>query len=111
MKLLLDENVSWRLAKYLAPHDEVIHVDQTTLALSPTDLTVWEYAEDHGYHILTKDNDFSDLAAIHGPLPKVIRLRNANVSVTFLAEALQVDLPKIMAHLEEDTTAIVVHTL
>ena len=58
MRLLLDENVSWRLVAYLRPHYEVVlHVRDISLDASP-DTSIWRYARQHGYDLLTKDDDF-----------------------------------------------------
>jgi predicted nuclease of predicted toxin-antitoxin system len=43
-----------------------------------TDAQVWHYAKQHGYHIVTKDDDFYHLALLHGPPPKVIWVRLGN---------------------------------
>lgn len=45
MRLLLDENVSWRLAAYLRSHCEVVlHVRDIGLDESP-DTSIWRYAK------------------------------------------------------------------
>ncbi len=42
------------------------------------DQAVWSHARDKGFVIVTKDDDFLDLAAHHGPPPVVIWLRLGN---------------------------------
>ena len=44
------------------------------------DLSVWRHAHALGFVIVTKDDDFLDLAAFHGPPPVVIRLVLGNCS-------------------------------
>ena len=36
--------------------------------------TSWAYARDHGYTIVSKDNDFRQYAFLYGPPPKVLWL-------------------------------------
>jgi predicted nuclease of predicted toxin-antitoxin system len=74
MRLLLDENVSWRLATYLRPHFEaVLHVRDIGLDESP-DTSIWRYARQHGYDLLTKDDDFVRLVLAEGFPPRVVTL-------------------------------------
>jgi len=39
-----------------------------------TDAALWEYAKDHGFAIVSKDNDFRQRAFVYGAPPKVIWL-------------------------------------
>ena len=39
-----------------------------------TDAAIWTYARDHGYTIVSKDNDFRQYAFLYGPPPKVLWL-------------------------------------
>ena len=75
MKLLIDENLSRKLAARVADlFPESIHVAAVALAQS-SDAAVWEYAKLNGFVILTADADFFELATTLGPPPKVIWLR------------------------------------
>lgn len=75
MKLLIDENLSRKLAARLSDlFPGSVHVTDVALTLSP-DTRVWEYAKTHGLTILTADADFFELAASQGPPPKVLWLR------------------------------------
>jgi len=90
MKLLLDANVSWRLAPALKEHfGECIHVDDISeLEFPAADVKIWQYAKDNGYTIVTHDNDFSDLMAIRGFPPKIVWLRTLNSSRKFTSDLL-----------------------
>jgi predicted nuclease of predicted toxin-antitoxin system len=90
MKLLLDANVSWRLASILKEHfGECIHADHTPeLEFPAIDTKIWQYAKDNGYIIITRDNDFNDLLAMRGFPPKIVWLRTGNCSRKFTADLL-----------------------
>jgi len=38
------------------------------------DLTVWNYAKDNGFTIVTKDSDFHELSLVYGNPPKILCL-------------------------------------
>ena len=83
MKLLFDENLSHKLAPRLAAaFPGSAHVDGLGLHGQP-DPVVWRYAADHGFVIVSKDDDFRQLSFLHGHPPKVVWLvvGNAGTSV------------------------------
>ena len=90
MKLLLDANVSWRLVAVLKEHfGECVHADDIPeLEFPAKDSKIWQYAKDHGYAIITRDNDFNDLIAIKGFPPKIIWMRVGNCSRKFTSDLL-----------------------
>jgi len=78
MKLLLDQNLSFRLCRSLADFfPGSVQVRQLGLDRGD-DRTIWEYAKANGFMIISQDSDFADLAALLGPPPKVIWLRCGN---------------------------------
>lgn len=78
MKLLLDENLSPKLAKALANEfPDTTHIELLGLRGS-SDRTVWEVARDEGYTIVSKDNDFRQRSFLYGPPPKVVWLSVGN---------------------------------
>ena len=80
MKLLFDQNVSRRLVQVLATEfADSAHVAELGLA-EADDHTIWRYAGEHGFVLVSKDNDFRQLAFLHGPPPKVVWLRVGNVA-------------------------------
>ena len=65
MKILLDANISWKLTNSLKQvYEECVHVDLIGLSVPADDVTIWNYALENGYIIITKDNDFLDLLEI-----------------------------------------------
>ena len=80
MKLLLDQNISFRLVNKITEHfPESNQVRQLGLENS-TDIEIWNYAREKNYTIVTFDTDFFDFSIIKGAPPKVIWLRTGNTS-------------------------------
>ncbi len=80
MKLLLDQNLSFRLVKKL---NDVFPQTQQVQLLSlenASDRQIWDFARAEGYTIVTFDADFNDLATLYGHPPKIIWLRFGNTS-------------------------------
>lgn len=101
MRLLLDENISWRLVAYLRPHcAAVVHVRDLSLDSSP-DTSIWRYVREHGYDVLTKDEDFLRLVLAECFPPRVVAVQNAQVPVARLAEFLLAQLPQLRGFLGE----------
>lgn len=89
MKLLIDQNLSHRLVK---PLQEQFPGTEQVRRLGLTDrrdTTIWDYAHQHGFVILTQDEDFFDLSSLRGAPPKVILLRTGNIPSTEVVEILQ----------------------
>jgi predicted nuclease of predicted toxin-antitoxin system len=82
MKLLLDENISDRIAAKIA-HDYpgTVHVKQIDLRRRD-DAAIWAYAKENGYVIASKDGDFHQLSLLHGFPPKVIYLNVGNCATS-----------------------------
>jgi predicted nuclease of predicted toxin-antitoxin system len=89
MKILLDANISWKLAKTLEPiFGECIHVDLIGIDVPVKDMDIWNYALKNGYIIITKDNDFVDLLEMKGFPPNIVLLKTGNNSSKALFELL-----------------------
>ena len=59
MKLLLDANLSWRLAEKLKAHfTDCLHVDKAGLAVPAKDAEIWLYALLHDLLLVNNDDDF-----------------------------------------------------
>jgi len=80
MKLLLDQNISFRITtkiQDLFPGSKQVK----DLGLENSkDSFLWNYAKENNYCIVTFDGDFYDLGLIKGSSPKVIWLRLGNTS-------------------------------
>jgi len=79
LKILFDANLSPKLVGRLAElFPGSLHVFDTGLARFTSDETIWEYAREHGFTIVTADTDFLDLVSSRGAPPKVVHLENCN---------------------------------
>ncbi|NOT46340.1 MAG: DUF5615 family PIN-like protein [Acidobacteria bacterium] len=89
MKLLLDQNISWRLCGRLAdiyPGSE--HVRNIGL-IDGNDADIWDYAKENGHVVVSKDIDFQQRCLLFGHPPKVIWLRVGNCPVKTIEELLR----------------------
>lgn len=100
MKLLLDANISWRLASKLKQHfDDCVHVDKTFLPVPATDAEIWDFAKANDFILVTNDEDFLNLLVVKGFPPKVVLLRTGNQTNNFI-ESLLVKHKSSIAALE-----------
>jgi predicted nuclease of predicted toxin-antitoxin system len=108
VKLLFDQNVSPKLADNLSDlYPGSIHVQSVGLDYS-TDNSVWEYARQHEFIIVTKDVDFSDRSALKGYPPKIIWLRIGNCTTSDIEIAMREKHAEIMQLHVDDTVGVLV---
>ena len=69
-----------------------------------SDDQVWEHARLNGFTIVTKDEDYDNMAALRGSPPKVIWLQLGNCTTDDVEAALRDRLPDIEAF-EGDASA------
>lgn len=70
MRLLFDENLSYRLVSLLDDvYPDSVHVRDVGLVGS-SDERVWAYAREHGLVIVSKDVDFYQRSVLRGSPPK-----------------------------------------
>jgi len=88
VKLLFDQNLSHRLLRDIdiafPGSQHVADVNLTT----EDDESVWKFAADHGFVIISKDSDFFHRALLRGHPPKVIHLRIGNCSTQHIRNLL-----------------------
>lgn len=104
MKLLFDENLSFRLCQRLGdvfPHSSQVRIVDLARA---DDRFIWEYAGKNGFVIVSLDADFAERAALLGPPPKVLWLRCGNRSTEYVERLLRSHMEAI-ATFEYDSAA------
>jgi predicted nuclease of predicted toxin-antitoxin system len=89
VKLLLDQNLSYRLCRLLTDvFPGTDHVKAAGLDRA-SDEVIWEFARQADFAIVTLDSDFADIAALRGSPPKIVWLRCGNQSTETVAHLLR----------------------
>ena len=89
VKLLFDQNLSHRIVQSLlllypgSSHVRLSGLDQAD------DETIWNFARDNGYVIISKDADFHQRSFLRGFPPKVIWVRCGNSSTSQIEKLLK----------------------
>jgi predicted nuclease of predicted toxin-antitoxin system len=104
MKLLFDQNLSFKLCQRLADlFPESGQVRLLGLA-EADDGAVWQYAKAGGFTLVSQDSDFADMATLLGAPPKVIWLRHGNQPTAVIEQLLR-DRTDVIAAFERDSAA------
>ena len=104
MKLLFDQNLSFKLCQALAdlfPGSSQVRL----LGLAEVeDSALWQHAKTNTFVLVTQDSDFADMAALYGQPPKVIWLRCGNRATPVIEKPLR-NHAQAIATFEQDTAA------
>jgi predicted nuclease of predicted toxin-antitoxin system len=104
MKLLIDQNLSYKLAAELAAEfPGSAHARDMGLATA-TDTHVWSHAAAQGFVIVSKDADFQQRALLMGHPPKVVWVRLGNCTTAAVATLLRAHRDTLLAF-EADPSA------
>ena len=104
MKLLFDQNLSFKLCQALADLFPGSAQARLLGMAEADDRALWQHARTNGFVLVTQDADFADMAALYGPPPKVIWLRCGNQPTDAVEKLLRRHAPAITAF-EQDNTA------
>jgi predicted nuclease of predicted toxin-antitoxin system len=89
MRLLFDQNISYRLLKLVQDiFPEAKQVRELGLE-NQSDKQIWEFAKDKEYTIVTFDGDFYDFSLVWGHPPKIIWIRTHNQTTKNVEEILR----------------------
>jgi predicted nuclease of predicted toxin-antitoxin system len=87
VRFLLDQNLSYKLVARLADvFPGCAHVRDVGLG-NGTDEAVWNYAREHGFVLLSKDEDFHQMSFVLGPPPQVVWVQLGNCSTAEVEHA------------------------
>ena len=106
MKLLFDQNVSPRILRKIAtdfPSSTHVRFEGLTNA---SDISIFNFAKDNQYTLVTFDYDFVDLALINGFPPKIIWLHTGNLTTQFIVELLKENIKNIEVFIESDSKGL-----
>ncbi len=102
MRLLFDQNLSFRLCKILTDvFPGSIHVSNVGLTAA-LDSAIWRYAGEKDLTLVSHDSDFAELAVLSGPPPKLVWLRCGNRPTQQIADLLREHSAAIASFLEDD---------
>jgi predicted nuclease of predicted toxin-antitoxin system len=89
MKILLDENLSFKLkSKLRSVFPNLVHVSDIRLT-GQEDESIFEYARNNNFDaIITNDEDYYWLSLLKGSPPKIIWLRTGNMTTNNLVTVL-----------------------
>lgn len=86
MRLLFDQNISFRITKKLKSYfPNCKHVSDCGLA-DCDDPDIWIYAQENDYAIVTFDSDFYEISLIKEFPPKIIWIRSGNLTTAQVAK-------------------------
>lgn len=80
MKLLLDQNLSFRLVDKLSEDFPGTKQIRSLGLDNSSDREIWEFAKNNNFTILTFDADFYDFSVVWGHPPKIVWLRTGNMT-------------------------------
>jgi predicted nuclease of predicted toxin-antitoxin system len=110
VKLLLDQNISRRVAAAFDVYGlEIRHVSFFGLE-SATDRHIWDFAKDRGYAIVSKDADFHHMSFTFGAPPKTIWLKLGNCSTREITVNISRNLSAIAAFVGDADSSLMVIT-
>jgi predicted nuclease of predicted toxin-antitoxin system len=108
MKLLFDQNLSPRLATQLVDvFPESTHVHLLGLDREP-DPSIWDYARDNEFAIVSKDTDFLDYSAAFGFPPHVILIQAGNCATSSVESLLRQNETTIRDMVESELSGLLV---
>lgn len=89
MKLLFDQNLSFKLCQTIADlFPDSSHARLLGLS-EAADRALWDIAKTNGFAIVSQDVDFAEMAGLFGAPPKVIWLRAGNQTTSAISELLR----------------------
>ena len=102
MKLLFDQNISFRLIKRISDfYPNAKQVKKLGLE-NATDNEIFEFAKRNNYSIVTFDSDFCDLNILKGYPPKIIWIRTGNTTTKNLEIILKNKYELIKSFISEE---------
>ena len=102
MKFLIDNNLSFKLVQPLEIYFPGTSHIRNALRIDTDDFTIWNYARENGFVILTKDNDFDERTQLSGCPPKIIHLICGNQTTQYILNLIISNIENIELFLNAD---------
>ncbi|MGO8856951.1 MAG: DUF5615 family PIN-like protein [Streptosporangiaceae bacterium] len=85
---------------------ESAHVESINMR-GATDEAIWSFARDHGFTLVSKDDDFRSLALVRGAPPKVVWLQIGNAPTSKVADLLRANILVLEVFSNEPAEALI----
>ena len=89
MRLLFDQNISFRILKMLSENFTESSTVKSEGLIDKSDFEIWTFAKQNNFIVVSQDNDFYDIQHLKGAPPKLIILRIGNSTTTKIAQLLE----------------------
>ena len=107
MKLLFDENISFKLCKKLEDiYPCSTHVRFVNLE-NKDDFEIWKFAKEESYVIVTQDSDFNDMSILRGFPPYVVWIKTGNSLVSEIENTLRTHSITIREFFENQSIGLI----
>jgi predicted nuclease of predicted toxin-antitoxin system len=108
LKLLFDQNLAPQLVVALSDlFPDSVHVREIGMA-EAQDRELWIHAQESGFAIVSKDNDFQQMSFVFGAPPKVIWVRRGNCTVAEIEEILRANAARILEFEADEESSFLV---
>jgi predicted nuclease of predicted toxin-antitoxin system len=102
-KVLCDVHIALKVAKFFKHKGyEAIHVNNILESYHTKDSAISDYANQHGFTVITKDIDFKDSHFIQDKPRKLLHITLGNIPTIQLIEILDKNLDNIVEHFQTD---------
>ncbi|MFC5282213.1 DUF5615 family PIN-like protein [Pedobacter alpinus] len=88
MKLLFDQNISFRILNKIQTFYPNAHQVRELQLENKLDVEIWNFAKSEQFTIVTFDADFFEISNLKGHPPKIIWLRFGNTTTVNVAKVL-----------------------
>ena len=100
MKLLFDQNISFRVLRLLPDNfSDSRHVRSVGLN-DCDDAEIWQFAKQNDFTVVTFDADFFDISVLKGFPPKIVWLRTGNLTTSEIAECIILNYSDIISFID-----------
>jgi len=107
MKLLFDENISFKLCKRLEDiYPNSTHVRFVNLE-NKDDSEIWQFAKKENYIIVTQDSDYNDMSILKGFPAYVVWIKTGNSLVSEIENTLRTHSITIRAFFDNQSIGLI----
>ena len=100
MKLLFDQNISFRILRLLPDSFSDSRQVRMVGLQDCKDTEIWQFAKQNDFTIVTFDIDFFDISILRGFPPKIIWLRTGNLTTSEIAKRIMLNYSTIIAFID-----------